>query len=247
MAMDLLPKEVQDVAVLRRVIFAAVYLPTDFPHYWSVIAEFASQASQFTTNLQPEVVKIAVENLQFVNERAFISEKLLAAEMHALTSASSGHNPLGIVLVSSKDTCRLCGNKLLIRCERASHLTIYTESYGTVIGTHYHKYCQRFRNGCTFRQHYGYSSEGSQSVTFYDSNWAEHRYFISSSETAFELDMLRKFDTELLIGQVSYSQKAEIYNYSNDYPVLPKKCSTLDKDAVPVSSARFGWFIVCLI
>ena len=46
-------------------------------------------------------------------------------------------------------------------------------------------------------------------------------------------DMLRKFDTELLIGQVSYNQKAEIYNYSNGYPVLPKKCSTLAEEDIP--------------
>ena len=34
---------------------------------------------------------------------------------------------------------------------------------------------------------------------------------ISSQETAFELNFPRKFDAELLIGQVSYSQKADIY------------------------------------
>ena len=86
----------------------------------------------------------------------------------------------------------------------------------------------KFRKGCAFRQFYGYSSEGSQSVTFYDLDWETNNYFISSSKTAFKLQMLQKFDAELLLGQVSYSQKSEIYNYSNGYPVKPKKYTTLE-------------------
>ena len=35
--------------------------------------------------------------------------------------------------------------------------------------------------------------------------------------------MLRKFDVELLIGIVSYKQKAEIYNVSNGYDVARKE------------------------
>ncbi len=51
----------------------------------------------------------------------------------------------------------------------------------------------------------------------YDVNWKTHSYFLSSQETGFQLSMLDKFDVELLIGQVSYKQKAEIYNISNGY------------------------------
>ena len=40
---------------------------------------------------------------------------------------------------------------------------------------------------------------------------------MSSQETAFELSMLEKYDAELLIGQVSYQQKADIYNYQNGF------------------------------
>ena len=35
--------------------------------------------------------------------------------------------------------------------------------------------------------------------------------------------MLQKFDAELLIGQVSYKQKAEIYNVSNGYDTAKKE------------------------
>ena len=52
------------------------------------------------------------------------------------------------------------------------------------------------------------------------------KYFISTSETGFELKMLSRFDVELLIGQISYKQKADIYNYSNNYDVEPKGCLT---------------------
>ena len=110
---------------------------------------------------------------------------------------------------------------------------VYTESFGTVVGTHYHKFCQNFRKGCIFRQYYGYSSQGSQSLVYYDDECIEHEYFVSTSGMAFEMTMLKRFDVELLLGQISYSQKAEIYNYSNGYPVHPKKCSTLEKEELP--------------
>ena len=194
----------------RRIIFAVVYLPKDLPHYWSVVSEFASRACKSVNSLQPDVVRIAVENLQFINGKAFVADKELTHEIHGVFSSLTAPHPIGIVLISFNDKCRLCGSSLLVRNERASHITIYTEEYGTVVGTHYHKYCQKFKKGCNFRQYYGYSSEGSQSVIFYDAQWAEHKYFVSSSETAFELDMLRKFDSELLIVQMSYNQKAEI-------------------------------------
>ena len=237
--MDHLPQEIQDVTVLRRIIFAVAYLPKEFPHYWLVVSEFANRACKSTNILQPDVVRLAVENLQYVNEKAFVLDKELAQEIHGFTSPTAPYS-LGIVLVSSNDTCRLCGSRLLVRNERTSHITIYTEAYGTIVGTHYHKYCQKFRKGCPFRQYYGYSSEGNQSVVFYDANWAQHKYFVSSSETAFELEMLKRFDAELLIGQISYNQKAEIYNYFNAYPVQPKKCSKQEEDDVTVScSSRF--------
>jgi hypothetical protein len=49
----------------------------------------------------------------------------------------------------------------------------------------------------------------------YDDDWQDHTYFISTQETGFELSMLKKFDVELLIGQMSYKQKATIYNITN--------------------------------
>ena len=53
-------------------------------------------------------------------------------------------------------------------------------------------------------------------------------YFICSSEIAFEMKMLSKIDAELLLGHIRYKQKADIYNYSNNYEVEPKKGSSLE-------------------
>ena len=235
--MDLLPSELRDVAVLRRIIFASVYLPKDVPNYWSVLTQFATQECQLGS-LQTESVKVAVENLHVINEKAFVSDKQLTNEIHALCTTSSTPHQIGIVLVSSHSKCQLCEGNLLVRGDRPSHITVYTETYGTVIGTHYHKHCQNHNKGCSFRQYYGYSSRGSQSITYYDSDWEDNMYFVSSSETAFELHMLQKFDAELLHAHVSYKQKAQIYNHSNGYPVPPKTCSTLDKDQIPPRSVK---------
>ena len=109
-----------------------------------------------------------------------------------------------------------------------------------MIGLHNHKYCQNSSKGCSYRQFYGYHSEGSQSVQFYDKDWANAMYFVSSSETAFEMSLLSKFDAELLLGQISYKQKAETYNYVSGYPVPPKKCSTLQH-----TQARPERYVLC--
>ena len=42
--------------------------------------------------------------------------------------------------------------------------------------------------------------------------------------------MLQKFDVELLIGQVSYKQKASIYNITNGYDDTKKERGTREYD-----------------
>ena len=129
--MDLLPPELHDVAILRRILFASVYVPKDLPDYWLAVTNFASQGG---LSLQPQSVKIAVENLTSINEKAFATDKQLLSELYALRATPSNPRPLGIILISSCTNCRLCGGKLLIRNDRGSHIMVYTESFGTVIG-----------------------------------------------------------------------------------------------------------------
>ena len=80
-----------------------------------------------------------------------------------------------------------------------------------------------FIRGYKLTQFYGYSKEGDKPGVRYDDDLKSHTYFISSQETAFELAMLQKFDAELFIGQISYKQKADIYNVYNGYDTAKKE------------------------
>ena len=55
-------------------------------------------------------------------------------------------------------------------------------------------------------------------------------YFVSTQETGFEMSMLKRFDLELLIGQLSYKQKADIYNVYEGYDTTKKTCSSTNKE-----------------
>ena len=57
----------------------------------------------------------------------------------------------------------------------------------------------------------------------YDANWKELPYFISSREIAFDTKMLIQLDAEILIGVMSYKQRAEIYNYIHGYEHMSKE------------------------
>lgn len=71
------PTEFQDLAVLRRLIFASVYLPRAMPDYWSIVTKFVSNNGDKKQVLPVESVKLAIENLEFINKRAFITDKEL--------------------------------------------------------------------------------------------------------------------------------------------------------------------------
>ena len=81
---------------------------------------------------------------------------------------------------------------------------------GTIGGTHFQKICKRFRLGCPFVQHYGHYSTGVQ--MHFDHDWHTLPYFLSTRETAFEMSLLQQLEAEVLIGQLSYKQCAEIYS-----------------------------------
>lgn len=243
--MEALPKEFQDVKVIRRLLFAVKYLPEDLPKYWTVLNDFICQES--AKPLSITTLKTAVDNLQFLSEKAFATDFELAREIHSSTLSHGVRNPLGIVLISSNSTCKKCGGNLLTRGDRPSQVTVYTETYGTIVGTHYRKLCSNHCKGCNFTQHYGYYTNGSQSETYYDCDWRSRQYFVSSSETAFEMAFLVKYDAELLLGHISYSQKADIYNYNNGYPVQPKVCTTLEKEDLPTPLPRYNIYFVWLI
>ena len=46
---------------------------------------------------------------------------------------------------------------------------------------------------------------------------------MSTRETAVEMSFLRQLDAEILIGQLSYKQRAEIYNYKHGHDKAKKR------------------------
>lgn len=86
---------------------------------------------------------------------------------------------------------------------------------GSVPGSHYHKYCSN--RSCSFTQYYGYYTTGESTGVYYSSNWESLPYFVSSRETTFSNDMLQRFNAEILIGQQSFKQCADVYNFLHGY------------------------------
>lgn len=162
-----------------------------------------------------EKVRVLVENTEFLDHEALILDEELFREL-VQHEGFDGH-PLGIVLLSSNSICKLCGGNLLVRADRPSFLTGYTNSLGTVPVTHFRKYCNKARTGCSFTQHYGFHTFGEGTDVTYDENWADLPYFVSTYKTAFEMSMLKAFNAEVLIGQVSYNQRCDVYNYIHGY------------------------------
>jgi hypothetical protein len=139
--MDLAASVVKDVSVLRRMLFATMHLPRDMPNYWETITFFSMQGNESVTAAQ---VKILMENLQALNDQAFSQDSMLIKELMSTEHAAT-KQPLGVVLVSTKEKCRSCGGRLQLRADRPSTVTLYTEHLGTVPATHYHRLCANKR------------------------------------------------------------------------------------------------------
>ena len=50
---------------------------------------------------------------------------------------------------------------------------------------------------------------------FFSCNWNTLRYFVSSRETVFSMKLMEQFDANILLGQQSFKQCADVYNYLN--------------------------------
>ena len=72
-------------------------------------------------------------NLGHLYEDALKSEHTLWQELHE-TSIEEGKQGLGVVLVSKKTMCRLCGHKLCVKKSRVSNVIVYHEEKGTFTG-----------------------------------------------------------------------------------------------------------------
>ena len=209
-----------DTSVLRRLLFATSILPADVPDLWEIVAKFAVAKSN--ASILPEQARVIADNITYTDEHVLMPEDELFVELAMMSFKSKEH--IGVNLISKKQRCIECEGNLLLRRNRPSKMTIYTDTYGTLPCYQYRKYCSNHRRGCHVVQHYGYYTKDISEL-YFDSDWDTHKYFVSSQETAFELQLLTRFDFELLIGQISYKQRAEIYNAVHGYSSTKKQCS----------------------
>ena len=109
---------------------------------------------------------------------------------------------------------QLCCLNVFVMC--LCFFVFFDDNMGSIPGTHFHKYCTN--RGCGFTQYYRYYTNGGVSwEELFISNWESLQYFVSSRETVFSMNLLRRFDTQVLLGQMSFKQCAEVYNYLHDY------------------------------
>ncbi len=214
------------VSVINRLVFASSVLPRDCPKFWEIVCCFATknEDTQTQASLTPEKTKTFIQNLQFLEPTAFISHQELAIDLQS-SAGPSLTKPLGVVLISPNSKCTACSSGLLVKADRPSKIVLYTEQFGTIHGTHYRKICKRFHAGCSFVQHYGYHTNGGENVVYEDDSLSLP-YFISTRETGFQTSLLQRFDIEILIGQLSYKQRSDIYNLQHGYDKAKKTSRT---------------------
>ncbi len=218
-----------NLSVIRRLVFASAVLPSDCPKYWEIVSSFATDQVKSHPILTAARAKTFIENLQFIEPNTFTFDQQLHLHLQSYTAHLG--KPIGLVLVSTNITCKLCDSDLLVKADRSSKVTVYSDQFGTVSGTHFRKICKRFRNGCQFVQHYGFYSNGGEKV-IYNDDYKSLPYFMSTRETAFEMSLLKQFDVEILIGQLSYNQRSDIYNLKHGYDKAKKKVHATQKETL---------------
>ena len=207
-------KYVKDVSVVRRLLFASASLPQDLPNMWGIAVEFATRGKESRNAVTPQQAKLLVENLRELDSLAFASDRQLLQEL--VEFQVNKLRPMGVVLISSNNSCLLCKSRLQLRKDRPAPVVIYDDDMGTVPGTHFHKYCTSL--SCGFVQHYGYYTNGPDtSATTFNTNWSSLPYFVSSRETVFSMKLLHQVNANIVIGQLSFKQCADVYNFTHEY------------------------------
>lgn len=205
----------QDISVINRLCFAARTIPVGSPNYWEIVANFSINGKQ-QYSLTGNEARIFVENLQVFNADVFVSESELTKELvRAPKNDLTQPEKIGVILLSSIENCIICNSKLYIRHDRSVQATLYDPTFGSMPAIHYTRYCRK--KGCSLQQHYGYYTKGDSSEVIYNNDALTLSYFMCSRETAFSMEILKKFDIECLIGQISYKQCAEIFNNYHGY------------------------------
>ena len=111
----------------------------------------------------------------------------------------------------------------MLRKDRLSPVVIYDDNMSTIPGSRFHKYYTN--QACGLTQYYWLL----YSQVIFDLEWESLSYSVSSHESVFSMDVLRCFNAEIVLGQLSFKQCADIYNFMHKYtqPPLPDRSSWL--------------------
>ena len=104
--LGVLAKYFKDIAVLRQLLLAVVFLSPELPMFWTVLV-FATEGRIQQCSVTPEQVQALVENIEALNATAFQTDEVLPREL--IYQTVSGKKPLGLPLISPVSTCVLCG------------------------------------------------------------------------------------------------------------------------------------------
>lgn len=210
-------KYTEDVSVLRRLLFAVAQLPEDLPNVWEIATEFATK-NKTNCTMDVETVKVLVDNLREFDSDAFESDQKLFQDL----LRAPMKKPLGLVLMPNRNKCILCKSELKLRKDRPASVVVYDDNIGTIPGSHFHKICTN--KSCSYVQYYGYYTCGSSpSKVFFNDDWESLPYFVSSRETVFSMTALKRFNSGILLGQLSFKQSADIYNHLHNCKNIPSE------------------------
>ena len=204
---------INDFSVLTRALFYHRHIPVTLPNFAQRLFEFSTQgkaSSVESEHVDHESLLALTSNVRCLYN--VDEEETLWRELH-VSSIEGGKLALGAVLISGKVFCRLCKRKLSAKPTRSVNVIIYHEKKGTFMGCRIPKVCSNRQ--CNFTQHYGYYTIGDNK--FFDEDWNEHEYFVCSRKTVFDMMLLSKFEYEILLGKISFKEKADIYNAVNGY------------------------------
>ena len=143
-------------------------LPRNTPNHIGIAVEFATYGNIERNCINEEIAKAIIENIESFDPTAFSTDEDLFKQLISFKLAAL--RPLGIVLVSPKSTCTLCGENLSLCKDHPSSIVVYDDTFGTASGSHYYKYCSS--RTCTVKQYYGYYTTGQDaSHVVYNSDW----------------------------------------------------------------------------
>ena len=133
-------------------------------------------------------------------------EQELWTELHEHSLEQNEH-ALGEVLVSEKTHCRLGSKPLYVNASRISEVVVYDERKGIFLASKIPKVCSNKK--CQFTQHYRYYTVSNDK--FFEDDWANKEFLLSTAKTAFTIDLLKKLEIEIVHAKMSFKEKAWIY------------------------------------